>query len=234
MEGDLAAALLYAGKDAVLSDATAAWWWGLVEQKPATIHVSVQHRRKSVRGVRVHERRPRTRVWHNRLPVATVAETLIDYAATAPLSRVRHALAEAEYRDLLDMDQIEAALGRGRRGSARVRQGLARHLPMLARTRSRVERAFLALCESAGLPIPEMNAIIGRMTIDAVWHRERVAVEIDGHRGHRTRAQLERDRRRELRLRAAGYTVLRYTEDQVLSERDLVVADLSAALRKAA
>jgi very-short-patch-repair endonuclease len=45
---------------------------------------------------------------------------------------------------------------------------------------------------------------------------------------------LERDRRRELRLRAAGYTVLRYTEDQVLSERDLVVADLSAALRKAA
>jgi hypothetical protein len=117
----------------------------------------------------------------SRLPVTTVPITLLDYAATASVSRLRRALAEAEYLKLLDLDAVVAELGRGRRGSSRLRRALSRHEPRLARTRSGLERLFFAVCESAGLPLPEVNVRIAGMTVDALWRRERVIVEIDGH-----------------------------------------------------
>jgi predicted transcriptional regulator of viral defense system len=48
IEGRLVAALLYAGRGAVLSHATAAWWWGLISDEPETIDVSVGSVRPSV------------------------------------------------------------------------------------------------------------------------------------------------------------------------------------------
>ena len=51
-------------------------------------------------------------------------------------------------------------------------------------------------------------------------------VELDSHLAHGTPSKLEKDRRRDLDLRAAGFTVLRYTWTQVTEEGDLVVADL--------
>src|SRR5258706_15919558 len=40
IEADLAAALLYAGPNAMLSHGTAAWWYGLIDNPPTTTHVS--------------------------------------------------------------------------------------------------------------------------------------------------------------------------------------------------
>jgi predicted transcriptional regulator of viral defense system len=40
IEADLAVALLYAGPGAMLIHQTAAWWWGLTDRQPKTIHVS--------------------------------------------------------------------------------------------------------------------------------------------------------------------------------------------------
>jgi hypothetical protein len=229
-EGRLFAALLYAGHGALLSHATAAWWWGLLNAEPPAIHISIPKHRSSLPGVVLHRPLCLDGAKHRRLHLTTVPRTLLDYAATASRGEVRLALAEADYRRLLDLREVEHLLGRGLAGSAKLRRALARHLPQLALTRSRLERAFLALCEWAGLPLPEVNAKIGRMTVDALWRAERVIVELDGHDGHSSRAQIERDRRRELRLRAAGYTVIRYTWDQITKERELVAADLAARL----
>jgi very-short-patch-repair endonuclease len=66
-----------------------------------------------------------------------------------------------------------------------------------------------------------------------LWRGPRVIVELDGHDAHDSRAQIERDRRRELRLRAAGFVVLRYTWDQVTREPGLVVTDVRLALARA-
>jgi very-short-patch-repair endonuclease len=68
------------------------------------------------------------------------------------------------------------------------------------------------------------------MTVDALWREQHLVVECDGYDGHGSRAQIERDRRRELRLRAAGFRVLRYTWSQITLEPALVIADLRAAL----
>ncbi len=234
VEADLSAALLYAGQGAMLSHATAAWWWELIDHPPATIEIIAPARRRSVPGIQIRSRLERARVWRNHLPVTTVEDALLDYAAAAPGRRIRKALAEAEYRQLLNIDRLDAMLRRGRPGSAKLRDALERHRPALALTRSQLEQAFLELCEAAGLPPPEINSRLGRMTVDATWPCERVVVELDGYGGHRTRAQLERDRRRELRLRAAGYTVVRYSWSQVMHQPELVASDLRALLRAAA
>ncbi|MBV9537044.1 MAG: DUF559 domain-containing protein [Solirubrobacterales bacterium] len=52
--------------------------------------------------------------------------------------------------------------------------------------------------------------------------------------GHATPAQVNRDRRRDLKLRAAGYIVLRYSYDQIMREPDVVLVDLRAVLETAA
>jgi very-short-patch-repair endonuclease len=230
IDADLSAALLYAGPGAMLSHRTAAWWWGLTERPPPPIEVSVGQRRRSANGIRIHARSHRDRVWRRKLPLTRVEDTLLDCAVAASDQLIRRMLAEAEYHELLNIELLDRVLGRGRPGSAKLRRALRRYRPELAATRSELERAFLALCEAAELPLPRINSTHGRMTVDATWDRERVIVELDGYRGHRTRAQIERDRQRELRLRAAGYTVIRYSWHQIMRERELVIADLRAVL----
>jgi Protein of unknown function (DUF559) len=230
VEGDLAAALLYAGPGAMLSHATAAWWFALIDHQPTSIEVSTPRRCLSLTRVHVHDRRNLVRVWHKRLPTTSVAQTLLDFAATAPIDRIRYALAEADYRGLLDVGAVERGLGRGRPGSRSLRKALERHQPRYAATRSQLERAFLGLCERHRIPPPDVNVYVSGWLVDAVWHEQRLVVELDGHQGHRTRAQLERDHERDLQLRAAGFTVVRYSWDQITIRPRLVVADLRRLL----
>lgn len=194
--------------------------------------MSVTGERRSVDEVVVHGRRHVERTWHARLPVTGVAQTLLDLATVAPPDALRRALAEAEYRRLVDFDTVAAMARRGVSGSAAFRSALARHRPELALTRSVLEERFLELCEAEGIPLPRINATVCGLEVDALWEERKVIVELDGHAAHATAAAVERDRRRELRLRAAGFVVLRYTWTQVIEEAGLVAADLRAALRR--
>jgi very-short-patch-repair endonuclease len=230
IEGRLVAAILYAGPGAALSHATAAWWWGLLPNAPEDIHVSSPNRPRTRPGVVVHHPQRQTIVHHRRLPVTTVPQTLLDLASRPPDLTVRRALAEAEYRGLLDIPAVRAELRQGRAGAARLRRALEGHEPQLARTRSEFEVRFLELCRTADVPMPKLNLKVEGHTVDALWRAQRVAVELDGFPGHHTRAQIERDRRRDLDLRRAGFLVLRYTWAQLDREPALVVADLRAAL----
>lgn len=224
------AALLYAGSQAVLSHHAAAWWWGLIDGPPAVIEVSAPRRLRGSNGVIVHRRYRLDRARHRRFPITSVAQTLLDYAAGASLIAVRRALAQADYLRLLDPAAIEAALGQGRAGTATLRIALERHEPRLARTRSWLETVFVPLCESAGIPLPEINATVAGWTVDALWREQKVVVELDGYDNHSSRGQIERDRQKELELRAAGFLVIRYTYDQVVHRPSAVAADLVATL----
>ena len=233
IEGRLTAALLHAGPGAVLSHRAAAWWWRLIEAEPTVIDVSAPGRRASVGGVRVHHPRVVHGTHSRRLPVTTVPQTLLDLASTSSTDEVRRALAQADYRRLLVVDDIAAVCGPGPHGSARLGAALERHEPRIALTRSELERRFLSLCEAAGIPLPEVNAQVEGWTVDALWRSERVIVELDGRGNHSTPGQIERDRRKELQLRAASYVVVRYTWVQVTSEGPAVTADVLAILSSA-
>jgi hypothetical protein len=234
IEGLLVAALLHGGAGALLSHQTAAWWWGLMEHQPIVIDVSALGRCGSVKGVRVHHPStlPGTR-WR-RLPLTTVPRTLLDVARTASLEQLRRALAQADYRRLLNIDQVLTVCRRGCHGAAQLRAALEQHEPRIAMTRSELERRFLALLEAAGLPLPEVNVVVAGWTVDALWRTERVIVELDGRDNHSSPGQLERDRRKELELRRAGYVVLRYTWAQVVFGWPAVLADLRATLSSVA
>jgi very-short-patch-repair endonuclease len=234
IDGDLAAALLYAGPGAMLSHGTAAWWLGLLDNRPSVNHISTPRRCGSLRGTIVHARRDLKRIWHKNLPLTTVAQTLLDFAVIASTERVRFVLANADYQGILDVEALEQLLARGRPGSATLRAALGRHQPRLALTRSELERKFIALCETHRIPLPEVNTYVEGLLVDAVWREQRVVVELDGVKGHRTAAQLERDHQRDLTLRAAGFTVVRYTYKQITEQAQVVAVELCALLSLAA
>ena len=229
VEADLTAAVLYAGPGAMLSHATALWWLGMVDTHPPRIQVSTARRCQSLRGVNVHGRRGCRRVWHKGLPTTDLEQALLDYASVAPLERVRHALANADYHQLLDLPALRAVAGCGRPGSVKLQRALKRHEPKLAHTRSPLERLFLPLCERVGIPLPDVNVYIGGVLVDAVWRDRKLVVELDGRDNHSSWAQIQTDRRKELRLRAAGYDVVRYGTQQLEEQAQEVVADLLRA-----
>lgn len=228
-ESDLAAALLYAGPGAMLSHVTAAWWWGLLDDPPRLTHVSTPRQCRSRPGIKVHARRSHERVWHRGFPTTTLPQLLLDLAAQEPLRTVRRALAKADYARILNLPEIEAILGRGRPGSRTLGAALAQHQPRLARTKSDNEVLFLEICEAAGISPPEANVYVAGWEVDALWRSERIAVEIDGYGNHRSRAQVRRDRQKDLTLRAHGFTPLRYSDEQLNDRRDEVIADLRRA-----
>ena len=230
IEGRLHAALLYAGPQAVLSHTTAAWLWELVDAEPMRIHLTVPGRPPSLPEVRAHHSRLVERVSHRGLPVTPVARTLVDLASQVSARQLRRALAEADFPGLLVPNEIQATLRPGRPGSAALRAALRGHMPELAETLSHLEECFLELCESEGLRLPEVNARVGRMRVDALWRDARLAVELDGSAAHGGWAAINRDRQRELALRAEGFRVVRYTWNQVARTPDDVVTDLKRLL----
>ncbi len=233
VEADLAAALLYAGPGAALSHATAAWWLDLSDERPHTIYVTTPLRRRSLPGIQVYSRRQRTRTLHKGLAVTSVAQTLLDLAATNPLRVLRKALANAEYRGLLDLTEVAAAIRPGTRGGDVLRSALERHQPNLALTKSCLEALLIEICEEENLPLPETNAWVGGWQVDALWRQAGLAVELDGYGNHHTPAQLRRDRRKEMVMRRHGLVPVRYSEEQLV-ERNQVVWEIRHATARSA
>ncbi|MBT0565728.1 endonuclease domain-containing protein [Williamsia sp. CHRR-6] len=65
------------------------------------------------------------------------------------------------------------------------------------------------------------------MRIDVLWRDARLAVEIDGP-DHRGVDKYAADRRRDNMLQRVGYVVLRFTNEQVLDDVGLVVAEIES------
>ena len=226
----LVAALFHAGQGSALSHGTGLHWWELLPAPPAEIHVAVPYRRRPTEGIVFHERRSLDRVFHHRLPVTPVPRTLLDFAATASINEVRKALAQADFKQLLQLESLKSVMGRGRPGSATLRAALDTHLPELAKTLSPLEDEFLFLCERDGIPLPLPNQWIGAKQVDALWPEHRVVVELDSKSAHGSDARRLMDHRRDLELRALGYVVRRYSWHQVFVTPDAVASDLLALL----
>jgi hypothetical protein len=235
VEADLWEAVLYAGPGAMLSHATALWWRGLLDKQPRPIQVTTPRRCQSQPGIRVYGRRTCERSLHKGLPTTSVEQALLDFAATAPIERLRYALANADYHKVLDIRALQVIAGTGRRGSTKLRNALARHEPKLARTRSPLERLFLPLCERYGVPLPDdVNVMVAGVLVDAVWWQQRLVVELDGKDNHSSWGQIQRDRSNEMRLRGAGFDALRYGTLQLEEEPAQVAGDVIRRLSSTA
>jgi len=70
----------------------------------------------------------------------------------------------------------------------------------------------------------------GRYRLDLAFVRERIAVEVDGWAWHSDVERFRADRRRQNALVLAGWTVLRFTWDDLTNRPEQVVAQIQAAL----
>lgn len=229
-EGDLWAAVLYAGPGAVLSHATGAHWRGLIEYPPSAIEVSTPRKINSLPGIRVYGRRPVERWLHKGLPVTSIPQTVLDLAAVADFKLVRKALARLDYRRELDVHALKAACGAGKPGSKALRRALAIHQPRLALTNGPLEYDFFEWCEEWEVPLPLVNERVHGILVDAYWPAHGVVVELDGGENHSSRAQRRRDKANDLLLRGHGLVVLRYDWDLVHARPRAVYDDLTRAL----
>jgi hypothetical protein len=239
-EADLWTAVLYAGPGAALSHVTAAHWRELADFPGPAIHVSTPRTSTSLPATIIHRRRAGlARQMVDGMPVTTIAQTVLDVAASTPdLVLVRKLLSEIEYRTgTLNVDRLRAICGRGRPGSGRLNQALDSYDPRLAHANGRLELSFYTFCErrqGKGIPLPELNVSIGGVRVDAYFRAYALVVELDGDDNHRTPAQRRRDRRNELILRGHGIEVVRYDWALVEKEPDLTERDLLAALARRA
>lgn len=230
-ERDLFAGILYAGPGAMLSHATAAAWCGLIDALPdQPIEVSTPRHVRSVSGIAVFDRRAVQRTLCRGLPVTVSAQTLLDLAATRELRLVRRALAVLDFRRELDLDALTATCGRGKPGSAVLRQALRIHQPRLANTNGRLEEDFFYWCERYRVPIPLVNSYVFGIQVDAYWPADALVVELDGGQNHSSRGQRRVDKRKELRLREHQIRVVRYDWDLLHDEPKRIRGDLIAQL----
>jgi very-short-patch-repair endonuclease len=235
LHGRFIAAVLACGDGAVLSHGSAAALWGLLRPLEGPVHVSVPTTTGRARrpGIHLHRcpslnapvdlspsppylqreggrgRQVLTTHRHN-IPATTIPRTIEDLRRTnlLPPHLLRRATRQAEQK--------------GHRLA-----GLATD-----RTRSDLETLFLALCRRHRLPPPEVNVKLVNWEVDFLWRSQRLVVETDFWAYHRGSVAFEDDHARDLDLRSAGYSVLRFTDTQLEYEPGRVVGDLRRALKR--
>lgn len=183
------------------------------------------------------------------LRVTTPARTFFDRCGDPPGHlRVSHPAHEHAmvriYNDALrrggltfiaELAVLMVLAGRGRPGTRLVRKILRRFGHQYTPTDSDTETVFFELIARSPLPDPDKQVAVSGPdgfigVVDFLWTNARLVVEIDSswHDGPLDR---ERDMERDRRLRAAGYTVLRYRFGDIVFEPDRVVRELGAAIR---
>ncbi|MGB7589584.1 MAG: type IV toxin-antitoxin system AbiEi family antitoxin domain-containing protein [Solirubrobacterales bacterium] len=227
-EGRWMAAVLACGPGAVLSHRSAAALWGLRHTSRSLVDVTAPHRRgRAPEGIAAHRdgslRAPDRTVVRG-IPCTSLARTLLDLAGVVDVRELRSLITEAEVLHLFDLTALQEVMdrNRGRRGIARLRLVISEFDPRVELTRQELERRFLALCDRAGLPTPEINAPLeldgGNLIPDFLWREAGLIVETDGRQFHDTASAFERDRLRDQRLTLAGWRVIRCTWRQVVGE----------------
>jgi hypothetical protein len=233
-----AAVLACGGVDAaVLSHRTAAAAWDLRPLPSGKLDVTTMRRSVSTAKLRLHKgqtldplddvvRQP------DGLPVTSVARTLVDLAGVLTAQQLERTCHRAEILRRLDAAHVERLLASRRsRGARNLRAALATlacGAPEI--TRSELEERFLALVVDAGLPRPEVNAMVAGHEVDFLWRRQRLVAEVDGAATHLTPTAFEEDRRRDAGLQVAGFKVVRFTWRQIAQDPRDVVETVRALL----
>jgi very-short-patch-repair endonuclease len=234
-QGRLQAAVL-ANEPAVASHITAAWIWGLLRTRPGTFHLTAPTRRHRKERVVVHFARLETDdvTMVDGIPVTSPGRTVLDLAPGKSWRDLGRFLRSLDDDELLDRRRVEALLSRtaGHRGNAKLAGALRVYKPETATLRSDLEKRFRDLVLAAGLPRPQMNALVGGYELDAYWEAEGFAVELDVYATHGSPRSFEADRERADDLLLAGIELIRVTDVRLAREPRETIARVAAHLAR--
>jgi very-short-patch-repair endonuclease len=229
---DRAAHLAVAGS--VLAGPAAARDWGMpVPPSPPYLAVGVDHH-PSLAGARFIRTTldPRDVCLSDGARVTGRERTIVDCLRLLPEADAQSLLDRALQRRWMDLDGLARRVGvhSGQPGKHR----LVRLLRLAsAGTVSEAERVAARLLQRAGIAGWRANQPIydGADLIavgDLVFERVRLVIEVDGWSYHADVEAFQRDRRRQNRLVAAGWTVLRFTWWDLTQRPDSVVSSIRA------
>jgi len=227
------AVVLAVGPPCAASHGTAGRLWGLPVPGDDEIHVRTPgSRRVALDGV-VHHRAERDEITvHRRVPVTTMARTLVDINASEQV------VDDALRRGLLRVEELAACVDRldhrGRRRTGGIRRVLADRIPGHRPAANNWERWLAGVLRQAGLPAPTRQhpVVVGgrRRYLDLAYPAERVGIEFDGFAEHSLiRSTFDDDRARDNDLRLAGWLVLHFTSR---STPTVIVDTVTRALRQ--
>lgn len=238
------AACLHAGPGAAASHRAAAVLWGMTGVKDRVVEIVTPRRLRSP-GIVVHQTevglRSVTQV--GPIPATDPTRTLFDLGAVAPAWVVESAVDDALRRRLTTLADLwgllEAAGGRGRRGTGVLRSLLRDRDPRSAPPESALESRLARLLREAGVPppTPQLEVPVGggrTARIDFAWPDAMVAVEADGYRYHSGRASWEHDLARRNALTGSGWRVIHVTWHDVSRRPEATVATIRAAVLSSA
>jgi very-short-patch-repair endonuclease len=229
IEARYTAAVLACGEGALLCDLAAAHLWGLTRGTAPPPEVIAPTERR-VKGVKTRRSKGELRGTKCRgIPVTTVPSTLVALPSLLSLPELARACHEAGVKYGTTPRQVEAELERrpNAPGARRLRKVLSGEQRV---TLSALERTFLKRLEEAGLPLPVTNRSASGRRVDCRWPEQRLTVELDSYRYHRSRHAWEQDRRREREARARGDDFCRFTHDDVFETPSEMLSELRGLL----
>ena len=222
--------MLAAGPGSVLGHASLAELHGITRHRASLIAV-LSPRKRALDGVRVHRYRsldPRDVTTHHGIPVTTIHRLFVDLSDENTPQELAAYMHEAAFLGRLVEPAVRDAMHRanGRRNLHVVDEALAIHAAGGAGFKSKAEKAYHALMRAED---PLVNTKLLGFEVDFQWPEHRLVVEVDGPGHQRPRAKRD-DAARDRNLRAAGHTVLRFTDDDVYERPEDVRRRTVAAL----
>jgi very-short-patch-repair endonuclease len=169
--------------------------------------------------------------------VTTLERSVIDTLRILPDYAGQPILDRALLRGWLTVDGLQTRCDQfdGRRGVARLRAHLKR---VSTGARSEAERLLHRRLDDAritgwtpDLKIFDENGVLVAV-LDVAFEKEKVAVEVDGLAFHTDPDRFQRDRTRQNWLVNQGWTVLRFTWDDLSQRRRQVIETILAALQQ--
>ena len=165
------------------------------------------------------------------LPLTTVARTVSDLARTLPFMDAVVMTDSALNQEKTTKPELHQVLKECAPGWPGVRQ--ARRVVDFAddRAESPLESAARVVFAEAGLEPPELQVSIHgaqeqeqfAARVDFLWREDKVIAEADGLVKYNDRQDLLKERERDHQLRAAGYTVVHFTWQEIFQAKETVI-----------
>lgn len=172
------------------------------------------------------------------IPVTTPTRTLIDVARYVTATQLAKMVDDAVARDLTSYEDLHLRFcelaRRGRNGIATMREVLdARPVGSVAPDSAFEDEVYRRLHSVGSDPVLHHRVACENVeyVLDIAWPEQKVAVECDGFRFHRTEEQLVHDDDRQNQLTLAGWHVLHETWRRFNEDRDRIVREVRRALR---
>jgi len=231
------AAVFSVGSPGAASHRTAAFLWGLTDIEPAEIEVTCKrHKRKHRFAFRVHESKDFLEsdiVTVDGIPVTSAARTIVDLGASANFGTVARCLDAGLRSKLFTIEDVDRFVGRvarrGRTGVGIIRPLVAERFAWRGLTESPLEDLFRRIVAGSSMPMPEAQYVlsepdgtfVGRF--DFAYADRFALIELDSERWHMDPVSFQRDREKQNRANALGFTVYRFTYRQLRHGPDAVI-----------